>query len=142
MNIILGTSPQCATLKTEFIMVDNPSSYNAILEQPALLRIKCIIAGHMLLMKLPNSSGTTTIRGEQGATRQCYNTNITRGHHYIEILSLATPTPCYKLDDPREDTMVEPPHAVEEISLIHISPDHPDRVVKIGTNLSSKIQTE
>lgn len=105
ISLVLGTHPKCAQLDTEFIVVDCPSSYNAILGRPALCRLKCIIAYHMLLMKLPTPEGTMTIRGDQEVARQCYATTVSRGRGRTEILSLGPrPSPFDIPDDPRGKT--------------------------------------
>ncbi|XP_024163785.1 uncharacterized protein LOC112170691 [Rosa chinensis] len=90
LSITVGESLNCSTIKTEFIIVDCVSSYNAILGRPALWRLKTFIAGHMLMMKVPTPAGITTIRGDQAAARKCYSLTVSRGRGKSEMLHVAT----------------------------------------------------
>ncbi|KAK9911092.1 hypothetical protein M0R45_035015 [Rubus argutus] len=104
MRLILGSNPRCAEINTEFIVVDCLSSYNAILGRPALNKLKCIIAGHMLLMQFPTPAGTASIRGNQQIARKCYTTILIRGRARSEILSVVSPPkPSDMPQDPRDN---------------------------------------
>ncbi|XP_024156113.1 uncharacterized protein LOC112164107 [Rosa chinensis] len=65
MRLSVGTIPCTAEIHTEFIVVDCFSSYKAIIGRPTLKKLKCIIAGYMLLMKFPTPNGTGSVRGSQ-----------------------------------------------------------------------------
>ncbi|XP_040374696.1 uncharacterized protein LOC121052853 [Rosa chinensis] len=141
LSITIGESPNCSTIKTEFIVVDCVSSYNAILGRPALWRLKTFIAGHMLMMKVPTPAGTATIRGDQAAARKCYSLTVSRGKGKSEMLHVATNPLTDKYEDLRDDTdSDERPSAVEDIEEVVLSEQFPDRTVKIGTRLSPVVR--
>ncbi|MDD0245712.1 hypothetical protein PSY47_23335, partial [Shigella flexneri] len=71
MRLTVGSSPCMAQVHTEFIVVDCFSSYNAIIGRPALNKLKCIIAGYMLLMKFPTPNGTGCVKGSQQLALSC-----------------------------------------------------------------------
>ncbi|XP_024196485.1 uncharacterized protein LOC112199743 [Rosa chinensis] len=78
MRLLVGIVPCTAEIHTEFIVVDCFSSYNAIIGRPTLNKLKCIIAGYMLLMKFPTLNGTGSVRGSQSIARECYSTTMSR----------------------------------------------------------------
>ncbi|XP_024163930.1 uncharacterized protein LOC112170879 [Rosa chinensis] len=93
MGLTIGTSPCTAEVHTEFIIVDCHSFYNAIIGRPALSKLKCIIAGYMLLMKFPTPNGPSCVRGSQQLSRECYSTTIARSTPSYEILTVGGRVP-------------------------------------------------
>ncbi|GFS37364.1 hypothetical protein Acr_00g0051530 [Actinidia rufa] len=56
----------------DFIVVDCPSPYNAILGRPTLGRIKAITSTHHLKLKFPTLTGIGEVKGDQKVARQCF----------------------------------------------------------------------
>ena len=144
MRLILGTNTKCAEIHTEFIVVDCLSSYNAILGRPALNKLRCIIAGHMLLLKFPTPAGTASIRGDQQIARKCYTTILTRGKSRSEILSVTNPPkPSDIPEDPRDNlSSLDSPDPEVSLTTIQLSEEHPERTLRIGAHLSSEMKEE
>ena len=142
MSLILGSGSTCAKIHTEFIIIDCLSSYNAILGRPALNKLKCFIAGHMLLMKFPTPAGTTSIRGDQQIACKCYATILTRGKARLEILSVANPPkPSDAPKDPRDNlSSLDSPDPEVSFTTIHLSEEHPDRTLRIRAHLSEDLK--
>ncbi|GFZ00949.1 hypothetical protein Acr_14g0005840 [Actinidia rufa] len=72
LPITLGTEPHQTTVWQDFIVVDCPSPYNAILGRPTLGRIKAITSTHHLKMKFPTLTGIGEVKGDQKVARQCF----------------------------------------------------------------------
>ncbi|XP_062020938.1 uncharacterized protein LOC133737390 [Rosa rugosa] len=144
LSITVRESPNCSTIKTEFIVIDCASSYNAILGRPTLWRLKTFIAGHMLMMKVPTPVGIATIRGDKAAARQCYSLTVSRGKGKSEMLPVTTDPLTDRYEDPRDDadSDEERPGAVEDIEEVLLSEQFPDRTVKIGTKLDPVIKED
>ncbi|KAM2940051.1 hypothetical protein COP2_029455 [Malus domestica] len=61
----IGTSPYIATITTNFLLVDYPTTYNVIFERTCINDLKAMVSTHMLLMKFPTPYGNGYIRGDQ-----------------------------------------------------------------------------
>ncbi|XP_057505527.1 uncharacterized protein LOC130788840 [Actinidia eriantha] len=83
LPVTLGAEPHQITLWQDFIVVDCPSSYNAILGRPTLGGAKAITSTYHLKIKFPTSTGIGEIRGDQKVARQCF----------ISAMKVETPTP-------------------------------------------------
>ena len=57
---------------TEFIVVNTPSAYNAILGRPFLSGIKGVLSIYHNVLKFPVGTRVGEVRGDQQATRTCY----------------------------------------------------------------------
>ncbi|GFY93182.1 hypothetical protein Acr_08g0015780 [Actinidia rufa] len=72
LPITLGTEPHQTTVWQDFIVVDCPSPYNAILGRPTLGGIKAITSTYHLKMKFPTLTGIGEVKGDQKVARQCF----------------------------------------------------------------------
>ncbi|GFZ01032.1 hypothetical protein Acr_14g0006670 [Actinidia rufa] len=120
LPITLGTEPHQTTVWQDFIVVDCPSPYNAILGRPTLGGIKAITSTYHLKMKFPTLTGIGEVKGDQKVARQCF----------ISAMKLI-------LEDPRETENTKP---LEEVVPISIHPNFPDRQVMIGTELTDELR--
>ncbi|GFS29730.1 hypothetical protein Acr_00g0008110 [Actinidia rufa] len=102
----------------DFIVVDCPSPYNAILGRPTLGGIKAITSTYHLKMKFPTLTGIGEKAGDDAG--------ILRGE--MEQLIL---------EDPKETENTKP---LEEVVPISIHPNYPDRQVMIGTELTDELR--
>ncbi|GFZ01925.1 hypothetical protein Acr_15g0005340 [Actinidia rufa] len=66
------TTPHQTTVWQDFIVVDCPSPYNAILGRPTLGGIKAITSTYHLKMKFPTLTGIGEVKGDQKVARQCF----------------------------------------------------------------------
>ncbi|KAM1477144.1 hypothetical protein ACFXTO_039043 [Malus domestica] len=60
----IGTDPYTATITTNFLVVDCPTTYNVIFGCTGINNLKAIVSIHMLLMKFPTLYGNGYIRGD------------------------------------------------------------------------------
>ncbi|GFZ19296.1 hypothetical protein Acr_28g0000010, partial [Actinidia rufa] len=118
LPITLGTEPHQTTVWQDFIVVDCPSPYNAILGRPTLGGIKAITSTYHLKMKFPTLTGIGEKAGD--------DTGILRNGEEQLIL-----------EDPRETENTKP---LEEVVPISIHPNFPDRQVMIGTELTDELR--
>ncbi|GFS41352.1 hypothetical protein Acr_00g0073880 [Actinidia rufa] len=63
----------------DFIVVDCPSPYNAILGRPTLGGIKAITSTYHLKMKFPSLTGIGEVKGDQKVARQCFISAMKEG---------------------------------------------------------------
>jgi ribonuclease HI len=76
LPVTAGTAPQLATVMVDFLVIDRPSAYNAIMGRPALNKLKAVTSTYHLMMKFPTEEGVGVVRGDQLAARKCYNTSM------------------------------------------------------------------
>ena len=72
LQIITGTYPAQVTREVDFLIVDCPSSYNAILGRPTLNRLKAATSTYYLKVKFPTLHEIGEICGNQLLARECY----------------------------------------------------------------------
>ncbi|KAM2105303.1 hypothetical protein ACFX1R_015818 [Malus domestica] len=152
----IGTGPYTATITTNFLVVDCPTTYNVIFERTGINDLKAMVSIHMLLMKFPTPYGNGYIRGDQLSARSCYNTLVKQQHLPVpkETLfihdqviktspyeaNLDLPGGNSQPDDHQDDSFTQQAQPAEELENISISKDYSDRMVKIGTTLSPSIR--
>jgi hypothetical protein len=57
----------------DFLVIDRPLAYNAIMGRPSLNKLKAATSTYHLMMKFPIEEGVVVVRGDQLAVRRCYN---------------------------------------------------------------------
>ncbi|XP_068323335.1 uncharacterized protein [Pyrus communis] len=148
----ISTCMYTATITTNFLVVDCPTTYNVIFGRTCINDLKAMVSIHMLLMKFPTPYGNGYIRGHQLSARSCYNTSVKQQHLHVPKETLSIHDQVIKtssnkanlnihngnnqLDDPRDDSFTQQSQPAEELEKVSISKDYPDRIVKIGTTLS------
>ncbi|GFS34945.1 hypothetical protein Acr_00g0036910 [Actinidia rufa] len=150
LPITLETEPQQTTVWQDFIVVDCPSPYNAILGRPTLGGIKAIISTYHLKVKFPTPTGIGKIKGDQKVARQCFifamkvETSSNPSTQYQsqnigdDIGVLRDEVEQLTLADHRKTDNTKP---LEEVVPISIHPDYPDRHIMIGTELTDELRS-
>ena len=72
----MGTYPQISTVMANFLVVDYPSLFHAVLRRPILKEIRAVTSIHHLFMKFPTPNGIGQVQGYQSNVRKCYNRSI------------------------------------------------------------------
>jgi len=72
----------------DFLVVDYPSAYNAILERPVLNRLREATSTYHLLMQFLTDKGIREVKGDQVAARKCYMASFKGGSAPREIMSI------------------------------------------------------
>ena len=55
LSVIVGTYPAQVTKEIDFLIVDCPSTYNIILGNPALYRLRAVMSTYHLKVKFPTA---------------------------------------------------------------------------------------
>ena len=71
-----------------FLLVDQPSAYNAIIGQQTLNALQAIISTYHLAMKFPAGDFVGKVRGDQAESQQCYamSTRVAEKHKAVNTI--------------------------------------------------------
>ncbi|KAL5555088.1 hypothetical protein UlMin_037324 [Ulmus minor] len=72
LPVELGSSPYQHIQAVDFVLVDCPSPYNAIIGRPTLNKIRVVTSTYHLLVKFPTVGGIGILRGDQTESREIY----------------------------------------------------------------------
>ncbi|KAL5543255.1 hypothetical protein UlMin_010965 [Ulmus minor] len=72
LPVELGSSPCQHIQAVDFVLVDFPSPYNAIIGRPTLNKIRAVTSTYHLLVKFPTVGGIGILRGDQTESREIY----------------------------------------------------------------------
>ncbi|KAL5541827.1 hypothetical protein UlMin_009537 [Ulmus minor] len=72
LPVELGSSPCQHIQAVDFVLVDCPSPYNAIIGRPTLNKIRAVTSTYHLLVKFPTVWGIGILRGDQTESREIY----------------------------------------------------------------------
>ena len=67
-----GIHPTKVTQMVDFLLVDQPSAYNAIIDRPTLNALRAVVSTYHLAMKLLAEDQVREVRGDQAESQQCY----------------------------------------------------------------------
>ncbi|XP_057432327.1 uncharacterized protein LOC130725088 [Lotus japonicus] len=71
----LGGHDVCRTVKARFLVVECPTTYNAIIGRPSLNVYRAIVSTHHLMLKYPWAGRAVSVRGNLTMARGCYNSS-------------------------------------------------------------------
>ena len=69
----LGEYFRQSCIIADFLVIDQPSTFNAVLGRPSLRELRAITSIQHLLMKFPTPRGVREVKGDQQESRQCYH---------------------------------------------------------------------
>ena len=61
----LGEYSRQSCVMTDFLVIDQPSAFNAVVGRPSLKELRAITSIHHLLMKFPTPRGVGEVKGDQ-----------------------------------------------------------------------------
>jgi hypothetical protein len=125
LPITIDTYPKQVSKTVDFLDVDCPSAYNAIIGRPSLNRLRAMTSTYHLLIKFPTKHGIGEVRGDQIAVKECY----------LASLGIEGKNQTMIIEEPK--TLVEPS---EELNTIILDEEHPKKSTRIGVNLSPQIR--
>lgn len=70
--VTMGTYPAQAAILTNFLMVDTPDIYNAIIGCPTMNTLRAVASTYHLALKFPTPARVGVILGNQVEARCCY----------------------------------------------------------------------
>ena len=65
--------PRQSCVMVDFLVIDQPSAFNAVLGRSSLRALKAITNIYHLLMKSSTPNGMGQVHGNQDEARRCYN---------------------------------------------------------------------
>ena len=74
--VTLGEGPRTVSKLLEFVVIDCPAAYNAILGRPALMAFEAITSIRHITIKFSSAAGICIARGDQLAARECYSISM------------------------------------------------------------------
>uniref|UniRef100_A0A804JHV5 Flavin-containing monooxygenase n=1 Tax=Musa acuminata subsp. malaccensis TaxID=214687 RepID=A0A804JHV5_MUSAM len=127
LPLTLGVPPKSKTTMTNFLVIDLPAAYNAILGRPTLNKIRAVVSTYYQTVKFPTLAGTGEAAGSPRESRRCYLTVVS----LPKKLKVEPP-----LTDPREAQRSAPHVEPKETTVaIPLQKDHPERAIRVGSEL-------
>jgi hypothetical protein len=127
LPVTAGFEPVQSTVMIDFIIVNKPSAYHAIIGRPALNALRAVVSTPHLAMKFPTESRVKVVKGSQEVARFCYNATLK------EPLMKETLAVAMEVQDESKLCQGKPMEDVEELRLCDSG-----ETVKIGTHLSKE----
>uniref|UniRef100_A0A2N9F4Z3 Uncharacterized protein n=1 Tax=Fagus sylvatica TaxID=28930 RepID=A0A2N9F4Z3_FAGSY len=125
LPIMVGTHPKTVSKTVDFLVVNCPSAYNAIIGRPTLNRLRAVTSTYHLLLKFPTEHGIGEVRGDQVAARECYLASLGSGGQN-QTMSIE-----------EQRVLVKPSG---ELATVELEDGRPERTTKIGADLPPKIK--
>ncbi|KAL0696439.1 hypothetical protein Bca4012_063619 [Brassica carinata] len=91
---------------TEFLVVDRPTSYNAIIGTPCLNSIRAIPSTFHLCLKFPTPRGIETIQGNHRMAQVCFAAELKRKNSAVEASRSKKVKPTPDKNAPEQDSNV------------------------------------
>ena len=120
LQITTGTYPTQVMRMIDFLFVNCPSSYNVILGQPTLNRLKAVTSTYCLKVKFPTPHGTGEIFGDQLLARECYQVVLASRENHTWMVE------------------EEPPKPMEEAENVVLVKGDPSKTTKVGLQQTLK----
>ena len=120
LPITIGTYLKIISKTNEFLVVNCPSTYNAIIGRPTLNRLRAVTSTYHLLLKFPTEHGIGEVIGDQIAARECY------------LASLGTEGQNQTMTIKERKSLVKPS---EELNTVSLEEGRPKKTTRIGANL-------
>ena len=101
-----GEIPEQITKMTEFLIIDSPSAYNAIIGRPSLNSLRMITSTYHLMAKFPTEFGIGRVIGDQAEARKCYKSATkTRSAKAVNVVAKANCVPggISRLAEPQDE---------------------------------------
>ena len=88
LPITFGICPVQVTQMVNFLLVDQPSTYNAIISRPTPNALLAVVSMYHLAMKFPIGDLVGKVRGDQAESRQCYamSTRVAEKHKVVNTV--------------------------------------------------------
>ncbi|KAL2492255.1 Uncharacterized protein Adt_27883 [Abeliophyllum distichum] len=148
----LGPIPCQRRIIADFVIIDLPSNYNAILGRPMLHELKAASSIYHNAIKFFTPHGVRIIRGSQMVARNC---NVTFLRVGIDVLQEELsgqdsrsaelnkePEEDLRLLDPRSNRTRRKAEPMEALELIEVDPSHPEKVLRIGKELNELMKSQ
>ncbi|XP_013632467.1 PREDICTED: uncharacterized protein LOC106337912 [Brassica oleracea var. oleracea] len=116
----------------EFVVIESPAIYNAILGTPWIHSMKAVPSTYHQCIKFPTTSGTYTLKGNKRLSRTCFVTE-----HKLRKSSRT----CLIARQGDEQEIIDD-HARELVIQVNIDQSDPERCVGIGADLKDDLKDQ
>ena len=73
LSMTMGKYPTQSCVVADFLVIDRPSAFNAVLDRLSLRALNVITSIYHFLMKFPTPNDMGQVRGNQDEVMRCYN---------------------------------------------------------------------
>ena len=128
----------------DFLVIDQPSTFNAVLGRPSLRALKEITSIYHLLMKFPTPDGVGQVRGNKEEARRCYNQAVRSASkpRQVNIVDQWPPSegPIDDTINPRSSDEEATTKSTEDLVNLLMDDKESTKVLKLGKNLSDELR--
>ena len=128
----------------DFLVINQPSAFNAVLGRPSLKALKAITNIYHMLTKFSTPNGVGQVHGNQNKARDCYNQAIRNASRPRKVNTIdQRPSSEGPLDDtidlrsPDKEATARP---IEDLVDLPVDDNEPSKVLKLGKNLSGELR--
>ncbi|KAL0428193.1 UNVERIFIED_CONTAM: Transposon Ty3-G Gag-Pol polyprotein [Sesamum latifolium] len=148
LPLTLGAGVARRTCMLKFLVVDVPSAYNVILGRPTLNAFQAVISTYRIKIKISTPSEVGKVQGDPLQSRKCYVETVRKGQKRTSDEAhkggaLAKKGKDLYMEEVLEETgkpaKVQP---VEELLNIEIIPGNPNKITRIGSQMSEETKKE
>ena len=83
LPVTIDQGEHTATIMADFLVVDQPSAYNAIIGRPLMKKTNMVSAVYCLIVKFPTPTGVGYIKADQAMARLCHIQAIHLGKRFV-----------------------------------------------------------
>ncbi|RDY10139.1 hypothetical protein CR513_05393, partial [Mucuna pruriens] len=131
LDTVFGEGSSTRIIPVLYTVVKAKVSYNIIMGQPTLNRLKAIVSTYHLCMKYPVGGGVGRVWADSHMARKCYEDSLRVGQRVSTVNALSLEL------DPRGQNEREKPYPVEELKEVWVGPKEIQKT-KIGTVMSKE----
>ena len=128
----------------DFLVIDQPSAFDAILGRPPLRELRVVTSIHHLLMKFPTPQGVGEVKGDQQESTKCYHQAMKAASNprQFHVADQWPPSegPLDNTIDPRWPDEKKTTRLIEDLVDLPVSDKEPSKVLKVGKNLPDGIR--
>lgn len=132
LPVIVGASLHQVTKAVDFLVVNCPSTNNAIIGKPTLNKMMTITSTYHLLMCFPTKDGVEEVRGDQSVARDCYVASL-KGKDSKEALIIEDM-------EERDDVQLKQTRLSKDLEELNIDPNCPKWMVHVRSALSKEFK--
>ena len=137
LSVTFGQRPAQVTHMFDFLLVNQPSAYNAIIGPTNLERPRAVVSIYHLAMKFPVGDLIDEVKGDQADSRKCYAMSnraaekhkmVNTVFHLEDVEILPTPSRISHMLgelDPQEKETEKRGDPVEELESVKLDDQHP-----------------
>ena len=143
LPMTLGEYSRQSCVMANFLVIDQLSTFNAVLGRPSLRELKAITSVYHLLIKFPTPHGVGEFKGGQQKARQCYQqiVKVASKSRQFHVVDQRPPSegPLDDTIDPRSPDEECTTGPIEDLVDLPVDDKEPSKVLKIGKNLSGEV---